>query len=89
MRTRSPKRARQERLYRQLRDAFLADNPTCQRCQAAPSTDLHHARGRVGGDLLRVEDFRALCHRCHHHVTVSPADALAAGWSLPRVGRAS
>ena len=62
------KRAKQNRAYTPLKKKFLIANPTCQAnldgC-TIKSTDLHHIGGRKGKDLLKVEDFAALCRNCH------------------------
>ncbi len=42
--------------------------------------------GRVGDRLLDVALWVALCHGCHHEVTVNPAQAIRDGWSLSRLG---
>lgn len=84
----SPKRRAELAIYRRLRDEFLAQYPVCQRCHREPS-ELHHARGRVGADLTDVSTFRALGRECHRFVTENPRQAIAEGWSLPRIGRAA
>ncbi len=88
MRAVAPKRARQLRLYRPLRDAFLADNPRCEfpgGC-VQPSTDLHHRAGRRGLMLLDVTRWSALCHPHHAWITENPAAAVAMGISELRIG---
>jgi 5-methylcytosine-specific restriction endonuclease McrA len=84
MRTRSPKRAKQEREYSTLRREFLKTNPACGIC-GVPATEVHHRRGRVGVLLTADQHFMALCHACHTYVTEHPAEAYLRGWSERRV----
>lgn len=88
MRRVSKKRAVLIRRYTVLRRQFLAENPWCIRC-GGQATEVHHARGRVGGDLLNVETWRPACHDCHMHFGAYPAEAISRGWSLPRIGRSA
>lgn len=88
MRHCSPKRARQERVYLARRRVFLAANPRCARC-GARATEVHHRAGRDGFRLLHEPWWLPVCARCHKDITEHPADALANGWSLPRIGAAS
>lgn len=85
LRTRSQKLARLQRVYSKLRRDFLEEHPWCLRC-GGTATEIHHAAGRLNGDLLRVENFRALCSACHRWVTEHPREAIQRGYSLPRIG---
>lgn len=88
MRAVAPKRARQLRLYRPLRDAFLAANPRCAfpgGC-VQPSTDLHHRAGRRGLMLLDVTRWSALCRSHHSFLTEHPTIAYEMGMSERRIG---
>lgn len=82
------RRRRNIALYLRKRERFLLENPWCVRC-GAPSTELHHARGRVGTDLLDEDTFRAMCHDCHLYAGANPQEAYAQGWSLRRIGRSA
>jgi hypothetical protein len=68
MKTATKKRARQNSKYTKVKKKFLQQNPTCQAqlegCTGV-ATDLHHIGGRTGENLLKVEDFAALCRNCH------------------------
>lgn len=88
LRTRSAKLARLQRVYSKMRVVFLTENPWCVRC-GGEGTEVHHAAGRVGADLLRVEMWRSACHDCHVWITEHPRESIEHGWSLPRIGRAS
>lgn len=78
--------ARLLREYSKQRKAFLEANPWCQRCGAA-AAEVHHRAGRVGLRLLDESTWMPTCRDCHQHITERPAEAVAEGWSSPRVGR--
>lgn len=88
MRRVSKKRATLIRIYLKRREAFLRNNPWCIRC-GGEATEIQHARGRVGGDLLNEATWRAMCHGCHMYVTEHPREAYEQGWSMRRIGEAS
>lgn len=88
MRARTSKRAAQERVYRRLRDEYLAEHEACERC-GLPSEELHHKRGRVGADLTDATHFAALCRACHRWAGEHPTDAIRLGISEKRIGIAS
>jgi 5-methylcytosine-specific restriction protein A len=82
LRSRSNKRAR---LYRDERvplvRAMLDARPVCERCHAAPSTDVHEVKSRArGGSITDPDNLAALCRPCHTWITTHPADATAQGW---------
>lgn len=72
----SKKRAKQNRQYTPVKRKFLIDHPICQveGCEA-PSTDIHHKAGRSGKQLLKVDDFMAVCRP--HHNTFEDQDKAA------------
>lgn len=80
----SKKRAVLNRRYSKLRALFLEEHPWCCRCGGL-ADEVHHAAGRGSGNFLRVETWRAACHDCHVWITEHPREAVARGWSLPRV----
>ena len=87
----SPKRRRANTYYRQLRADFLGVHQRCEYpagCTQA-ATDVHHMRGRVGGDLLNVRLWLAMCRDHHEWVTVHPAAAYEMGASVRRIGGAA
>lgn len=85
MRRATPKRAAALRIYLKLRKGYLEENPWCVRC-GGEATEIHHAAGRIAGRLIDVSGFRAMCHDCHVWATEHPKEAIARGFSLPRVG---
>lgn len=52
-------------LYYWLREPFMQNNPICQICGVAPSTDCHHQKGRRGNLLFDQRYWMALCNHCH------------------------
>jgi hypothetical protein len=78
------KRAKQNRAYTKVKKKFLVDHPHCQAqlegC-TGQSTDLHHIGGRTGDNLLKVDDFAALCRNCHDiiHKKISAQQAKKIG----------
>jgi hypothetical protein len=87
MRAVSVKRQRQMREYRPLRHAYL-DGKRCEfpgGC-TQPASDVHHRRGRVGGLLLDVRHWSALCRTHHSFVTEHPKTAVEMGISELRIG---
>jgi hypothetical protein len=88
MRAVSPKRARQLRVYRPARDAYLTEHHRCQFPGGCiePSTDLHHKAGRRGEMLLDQTRWAALCRAHHSWVTEHPAAAVEMGISELRNG---
>jgi len=85
IRPRSVKRLKQERQYAKLRKVYLHCHPTCEvkGCEA-PSTELHHRRGRVGDLLTDESNFLAVCRPHHNYIESHPAEAKEHGYSLTR-----
>lgn len=85
----SKKRAKQYRQYAPVKRKFLTDHPICQveGCEA-PSSDIHHKAGRSGKQLVKLEDFMAVCRP--HHDTFEDQDKAAreAGHKTTRLGKA-
>lgn len=84
LRNRSARMAALLRIYAKKRRLFLEANPWCLRC-GGTADQIHHARGRIGDLLLAEEFWRSACADCHQWITSHPADAIAKGYSLPRV----
>ncbi len=82
----SPKRAKQNALYRKLRRAFLAEHALCHACMVRrellsikASTQIHHIRGKIGKLLTDVRFWCAVCDRCHRWITDHTTEARALG----------
>jgi hypothetical protein len=60
----SARRAADRKQYRAVAKVFLDDNPRCW-LTGAPSTDLHHSRGRAGRLYSDDRFFVALCRKAH------------------------
>lgn len=69
--------------YKVLRDEFLQHNTKCVRCNGS-ATEVHHAKGRIGSNLLDIETFRAVCRPCHQYIETHPIEAKENNWSLNR-----
>lgn len=83
IRRRSPKRAKQEREYKKLRDKWI-EGKECERC-GGEATEVHHAKGRLGALLTDTEHFVALCRACHSWVESHPAESKRLGYSKSRL----
>lgn len=76
----SKKKAAQLTQYTRLRATFMAQRPTCEKCQRRASTECHHRHGRTGSNYLDVTTWAALCGPCHREIHNRPGQARAAGW---------
>jgi 4-alpha-glucanotransferase len=72
MRKVSKKRVQVNREYSVRRKAFLEAHPRCQRCDSFRSQDVHHKKGRLGGNLLDQGTWVALCRSCHDWIHAHP-----------------
>lgn len=76
----SVKREGEYKIYRPLRDKYMKEHPICERCNNAPSNDLHHKAGKIGKMLYDILHFSALCRNCHNWVHDNPKEANEEGW---------
>lgn len=60
----------QLKIYRIVRDKYMAENENCEIC-FAPANDLHHKKGR-GKNLSEVKYFMAVCRKCHNYIHDNP-----------------
>jgi hypothetical protein len=67
--------------YRLLRAVWLPER-TCEKGCLAQATDVHHSMGRGKSFMLDVATYKALCRRCHQHVTDHPTEAYELGLTL-------
>lgn len=95
LRPMSKKRQRESRTYSLLRAAFLEAKPKCEACapitgyacvagngsnlMANRSRDVHHVKGRLGGNLNNPDTWLAVCRTCHNWIHNHPRDARALG----------
>ena len=86
IRSRTPKRAAQERRYKQKATIFKRDHPTCEACpkvfpeeEARNTKSVHHMRGRIQDRLLDDTHWLATCRRCHDWIHQNPKQARALG----------
>jgi 5-methylcytosine-specific restriction endonuclease McrA len=81
VRARSKKMVKKYVERRKLVAQMLETYPMCQRCNSKASEEVHEVLSRArGGDILDINNCRALCHMCHFWITTNPAEALKAGW---------
>jgi hypothetical protein len=86
---RSPKRAKQERLYLSERKTFLLSSPQCQAnlpniCTKV-STEVHHKKGRTGYLLTYTPFWLSVCRSCHEWIENHPNEAKELGFSMNRL----
>jgi hypothetical protein len=84
----SVNREKQNKEYLRLRDKFLKEHPICQmqkKCKAAPATQIHHQKGRIGELLTDVSYFMACCQDCHAWATLHSKESISLGISISRL----
>lgn len=85
IRSRSKKRAKQEREYLKLRKVYLFTHPNCEvtgcGCQAS---EIHHKKSRAGEHLLDESNFMAVCRSHHNYIENNPQEAYEKGWKILR-----
>lgn len=63
-----------------MKKAVLADNPVCEECNIAPSTEVHHKQPpTTPEELLSYSNLAAVCNQCHKRLT-----ALQRRWFIRR-----
>lgn len=74
--------------YSALREAFLVAKPMCEAhlvgC-TGKSTEVHHTKGRVGDNYLKIGTWLAVCRACHSHIELHPGEAKDLGLSQSRL----
>jgi len=81
----SEKRKHELAKYSKIREAYLNNNPICERCNVKHSDQIHHMRGRIGTALTDVNYFLAVCDSCHKYIEANPKESIKKGWSFPRL----
>lgn len=71
-------------VYRKRKHKFMKANPYCKVC-GKDATDLHHIKGRIGKDLIDVDNFLAVCRGCHTKIEENPKWAKDNGYSKDRL----
>lgn len=71
--------------YERVKKEFLRKHKCCEACGDAPSTEVHHKRGRVGKLLTDVRFFLAVCRPCHFHIESDPVFSKQMGYSESRL----
>lgn len=81
---RSKKRIAQEKIYNQLRKAFLNKNNICP-ITGEKTTDIHHMKGRIGDLLTDTKYWLAVSREAHIMIEQNPEWAKEHGYSLSRL----
>ena len=83
---RSKKRIAQEKIYSQLRKAFL-NKPYNKICpiMGVRTTDIHHIKGRIGDLLTDTRYWLAVSREAHIMIEQNPEWAKEHGYSLSRL----
>lgn len=80
----STKQAARLKEYMKLRNQFLEINDRCERC-GGDATEVHHAAGRVGDNLIDTDNFVAVCRPCHQWIETHPTESKEQGYSRNRL----
>lgn len=80
LRPMSKRRQREAKEYSNLRKEFLEKRPICEAHHIvtgeakvfAASTDVHHMKGRYGGNYLNRDSWLAVCRQCHTFIHEHP-----------------
>ena len=66
-------RKRYGRLWRRIRDSFMASHPLCEQCSAegrvTPAEEVHHIVPLANGGTHDPANLMALCKACHSTIT--------------------
>lgn len=79
LRPMSAKRRRQAKAYSLLRAAYLESHPKCELQCGRAAKDIHHTRGRLGGNLLNTDTWMGVCRTCHDWIHQHPKEARSRG----------
>jgi hypothetical protein len=88
IRPRSSKKEKLDNIYSQQRKLFLTYKPMCEAhipgiCTQV-STDVHHKKGRLGGNYLDTTTWLSVCRACHDYIETNPLFAKEEGFSQNR-----
>lgn len=92
----SKRRQREAKEYSNLRKEFLEQRPICEAHHIvtsetkvfAASTDIHHMKGRYGGNYLNRDSWLAVCRQCHIWITENASKAEKLGLLDPNRNKA-
>lgn len=73
--------------YNIVATIYLALHPNCEACRYLPSAHVHHKAGKEGIWLVVVEQFMAVCFKCHRWIHDNPAEAMRRRWMIRRATR--
>jgi hypothetical protein len=80
----SPKRAKENKLYKPLADQFKLDHPVCEIQHTGctqRTTEVHHTKGRKGKLYLDPLFWKGSCNSCHRWATDNSKAAKETGAS--------
>jgi len=88
IRPRSSKKVKEDKIYSELRKAFLTEKPLCEAsikhvCSNL-STEIHHMKGRLGNNYLDTKTWLAVCRGCHSFIEEHPKIAKELNFSQNR-----
>lgn len=82
---RSKKRAKEETEYSKVRRVYLEHFPVCEVWNCGEkSTEIHHLQGKVGSLLIDVNNFLAVCRKCHDYIHDNHAWSIEQGYKIER-----
>jgi hypothetical protein len=58
----------------------MEENPNCVRC-GGKATCIHHAKGREGEMLIKMQWFKSTCMPCHDWIHANFLEAIEMGYS--------
>jgi hypothetical protein len=82
----SLKRVEENKEYSNVRISYLNAYPVCEVHNCNNKSDqIHHKAGRIGGLLLDINHFLAVCDTCHKYIELNPLWAKEHGYSESRI----
>jgi hypothetical protein len=84
----SPRRVKEEAIYKPMRLVFLRQHPVCKMnitgmC-TVKATDIQHTKGR-GKYFLDLTTWIPACRTCHSYADTHPEEAIENGWAQLRL----
>lgn len=83
----SDKQAKRLKEYRIVRDEYLNEHPSCERCGNPNNLTIHHMKGKIGDLLCDKRYFKTLCMKCHNFIEIHVEIAKETGFSLNRLDK--
>ncbi len=82
----SKKRIVKNKEYSEIRKEYLKVFPVCEveNC-TNKSIEIHHKSGKIGDLLTNINNFLAVCRKCHQKIELNPIFAKEQGYSKTRL----